>query len=774
MVMKNPLNKRYKRAIKNDFAKYLVIFLLLVLMISAVSGFEVANNSVTRTIKENETKLKLESGLFTTKKKLNKAQIKLLEENDLKVYEQFYIDEKLDNNTILRFYKLRTEIDLQEVFDGRLPENENEIVLERLYAFNNNFNIGDYISYKDVTYKIVGTVSMVDHSALFEDNNQMMMNSLSFGVGLLTNEGFNRLNSDEINYRYAYQYNNEYDENILRDKNDDLKDILVENTQIKEFIPSYDNKAITFVLEDAESDGATMYIFLYLMLILIAYISSITITNTISKEASVIGTLKASGYSNHELISHYILMPFIISIIGMIVGNILGYTVVEQFMRQVYYTNYSLAKYKLYFKFDCFIYTSVMPVLMMFIINYLVLNKTLKLKPLKFLRRDLSKHRQRHAIKLNHKVPFFSRFRTRIIIQNKNAYFTLIIGVMIANLLFFFGMGFTNLLNNFIDISRQGVIAPYETILNMPLSLSASDNKLQASINLIDFANKVKTDNESAEKFSFYSLKMLKGKAYKEDDINCFGIINNSSYFKYDLKADDCYISKALSTKYCLEVGDYFKVYKAYENDEYVFKVTGITDNNASLEFYLNIDTLNDVFKLGKGTYVGYLSNTPIADIDNEYISQVITADTTASLSNQLLNSMGSMMTIYTYFSLITFVLVLFILSKMIIERNSLSISMSKILGYSNIEIARLYVISTTIVVIFAALVSIPFCYGPLVKLFEQVFYIEMAGWIPLIVSKKVGLYMFISNILIYGIVAIFEFRRIGKIRKDEALKNVE
>ena len=345
---------------------------------------------------------------------------------------------------------------------------------------------------------------------------------------------------------------------------------------------------------------------------------------------------------------------------------------------------------------------------------------------------------------------------------------------MIANLLFFFGMGFTNLLNNFIDISKQGVIAPYETILNIPLSLSASDNKLLASINLLDFANKVKTDNESAEKFSFYSLKMLKGDSYKEDDVNCFGIINNSSYFKYDLKGDDCYISKALSTKYCLEEGDYFKVYKAYENDEYIFKVTGITDNNASLEFYLNIDTLNDVFKLGKGTYVGYLSNTPIEDIENEYISQVITADTTASLSNQLLSSMGSMMKIYTYFSLITFVLVLFILSKMIIERNSLSISMSKILGYSNVEIARLYVVSTTIVVIFAALVSIPFCYGPLVKLFEQVFYIEMAGWIPLIVSEQVGLYMFISNVLIYGIVAIFEFRRIGKIRKDEALKNVE
>ncbi len=772
--MKNPLNKRYIRAFKKDFAKYLVIFLLQVLMISAVSGFEVANNSVMKTMNENIIKLKQESGLFTVKKKLNSSQIKLFEENDLKVYEQFYIDEVIDNNTTLRFYKIRTQIDLQEVFDGRLPENENEIALERLYAENNKISIGDDISYGDITYKVVGTISLVDYSSLFSNNNEMMMNSISFGVAILTETGFKRLNGNDVTYRYVYKYNNEYNEETLRNKNDDLKDILIENTEIKEFIPSYDNKAITFVAEDAESDGTSMYIFLYLMLILIAYISSITIINTIQKESTVIGTLKASGYTNNELIMHYMLMPFIISILGAIVGNILGYTVVEDFMEGVYFANYSLAKYVSTFQVKTFLYVSIVPIILMSAINYVVLHKTLKLKPLKFFRRDLSKHKNRRAIKLSHKIPFFTRYRIRIIMQNKNAYITLIIGILFANLLFFFGLAFPNLLNNYIDIANDGIIAPYETILNMPLSLAQSSHKLEASINLIDFSNKIQTDNESAEKFSFYSLKIKKGDIYKEDDVNCFGIVSDSEYFKYDLKANDCYISKALAYKYDLTVGSYFTTYEAYKNDTYTFKVTGITNNNASLEFYLNIDTLNDIFDLGKGTYVGYLSSTPIEDIDNEYISQVITAESTSALSTQLLSSMGEMISMYTYFAIIVYVLVLFILSKMIIERNSLAISMSKILGYSNMEIGRLYILSTTIVVIFGALISIPFCYGPLVKLFEQVFFIEMTGWLPLIVNGDIGIKMFISNVLIYAIVALFEFRRINKVRKDEALKNVE
>ena len=775
-MVNNPLNNRYKRSLKKDFAKNFVIFFLIVLMVSAVSGFEVANNSVVKTIKNNEILLNQESGYFEVKKKLNHSQIQFIEAEDLKLYEEFYKEEKIDNGTDFRFYKIRTEVDLQEVFDGRLPETEEEIAIERLYGENNNLNIGDSLVYNNISYTIVGTISLVDYSCLFQDNNQMMMDSIDFGVGVLTSSGFNRISNEDTKYRYAYKYNDStLSSEELNDKNDDLKDILVSNTQLDEFIESYNNKAITFVLEDAESDSASMYIFLYLMIILIAYISAITISNTIHKESTVIGTLKASGYTNHELLMHYMLMPTFISILGVIVGNIVGYTYIQEFMKKVYYANYSLAKYVSYFKWDTFLLVSVLPLIMMFLINYFVLRKTLKLSPLKFLRKDLSKHKHKRAIKLSHKIPFFSRFRARIIIQNKNAYITLIIGIWMANLLFFFGLGLPDVLNNYMDIASRGIIAPYEIILNMPLSLSKSDHKLEASINLLNFANNVQTENEDAEKFSFYSLKMLKGDIYKEDDVNVFGMKKNSNYFQYELKSNDCYVSQALATKYELDIGSYFTTYEASNhNNTYTFKVTGITENNASLEFYLNMDTLNDIFELGDDTFVGYLSNTPINDIDSQYISQVITAESTASVSKQLLNSMGEMMNLYSYFSIIVFVLVLYLLSKMIIERNTVSISMSKILGYSNLEISRLYVISTSIVVIVAALSSIPIVYGPLVKVFEQIFYIEMAGWLPLIVSKSIGVKMFITNISLYALVSLLEFKRISAIKNDEALKNVE
>ena len=45
--MKNPLRKRFLRELKQDFGKYAVIFLFITLTIGFISGFLVADNSMT-------------------------------------------------------------------------------------------------------------------------------------------------------------------------------------------------------------------------------------------------------------------------------------------------------------------------------------------------------------------------------------------------------------------------------------------------------------------------------------------------------------------------------------------------------------------------------------------------------------------------------------------------------------------------------------------------------------------------------------------------------
>ena len=89
--MKNPLRKRLPRELKEEFGKYLVIFLFMVLLISLVSGFLVADNSIMNAYQNGFDQYKIEYGSFSTKDAITAKDRKALEkENKLTLYEQNY------------------------------------------------------------------------------------------------------------------------------------------------------------------------------------------------------------------------------------------------------------------------------------------------------------------------------------------------------------------------------------------------------------------------------------------------------------------------------------------------------------------------------------------------------------------------------------------------------------------------------------------------------------------------------------------------------------
>ena len=95
-----------------------------------------------------------------------------------------------------------------------------------------------------------------------------------------------------------------------------------------------------------------------------------------------------------------------------------------------------------------------------------------------------------------------------------------------------------------------------------------------------------------------------------------------------------------------------------------------------------------DTFAKDAGYFNGYFSDNEITDIDEAYIATTITEDDLTKTSRQFILSIGGIMTLFTSFGVIMFVLIIYLLSKIIIEKNPKSISMVKILGYTNGEIA--------------------------------------------------------------------------------------
>ena len=116
--MKNPLNKRLPREFRKDFGKYLVIFLLLVITIGFVSGFLVADGSMIKAYNEGVDKYNTENGHFRTSEKMNDAQIQSIEENGIRIYDNFYLEQDLTNDSTMRIFESRDQVNLACLMEG--------------------------------------------------------------------------------------------------------------------------------------------------------------------------------------------------------------------------------------------------------------------------------------------------------------------------------------------------------------------------------------------------------------------------------------------------------------------------------------------------------------------------------------------------------------------------------------------------------------------------------------------------------------------------------
>ena len=750
--MKNPLRKRLPREFKGDIGKYIVILLLLILSMGFVSGFLVADGSMIKSYDESFEKYNIENGNFETMSELTDSQRSDIEKLGIKLYNNYYADGTISDNKTVRIFADRKEVNKVCLMRGRLPKAENEIAIDRMFAENNKIEVGDKIEIFGKEKTITGYVALSDYSALFENNSDAMFDSVNFSVAIVTDDEFKSYDNIYYHYSYSWKYNDEpKDISDEKEISDALAAKLNQISPLKNFIPRYANQSINFTREDMGGDRAMMIMLLYIIIAILAFVFAVTISNTISKEAPTIGTLRASGYKKSELIRHYISMPMIVTVIGALIGNILGYTAFKDLCASMYYGSYSLLKYETRWNAEAFLLTTVIPLIIMFIITLFVLINKLSLSPLKFIRKDLKRHQRKKAFKLNTKIGIFSRFRIRIIFQNMSNYITLFIGILFANLLLMFGLALPDVLENYQDDMTSNMLCDYQYVLKAP----------------------VETNDKDAEKFGLQSLESTFD-GYESESISIYGVEQNSMYVNADTSDGKVYISDGFADKYSLGQGDTITLQDKYSKKEYGFKVSGTYSYPGSLSVFLDIDRFNEIFGLAEGSFTGYFSTKELTDIDDELVATVIDKESLTKVSRQLDVSMGSMMNLVDGFAIIIFVILIYLLSKIVIEKNAASISMVKILGYTNPEISKLYIVSTSIVVILCLIISMPLDFFILKYMFKTIMMAKMSGWIPLNVTPIIFVKIPILGLAAYSVIIIFEYRKIQKVSLAEALKNAE
>lgn len=779
--MRNPLMKSILRELKTDFAKYIVILIFMVLMIGVVSGMYVGHDSMIEAINQGVSNLNLEDGSFEFK---DEASEELLDDlrtgktTDIQIFENFYHNEKEDydcdgkEDATVRIFKSDSKIDQALIIKGRGPEDEDEIAIDRMHGDNVGIEIGDSILVGGRKLQVVGFLSYVNYLTLHESNTDLMFDAFGFNVAMMTPKGFENLSS-RMHYQYSYLYENKPEGKVQEaDYAEELLEKLVTKTyengnSLEEFLPEYLRQASNFAPSDIDGDTTGTGIMCYILIGVIAFIFAITIANTIEKDATIIGTLRASGYTKMELIIHYMSLPCIVTIMGAIIGNILGYTVFKDVAIGLYYESYSLPLPVETWSPYALVRTTVIPLVLMFFINLFVIVKRLQLSPLRLLRRDLKKTKRTRTIRIP-SWSFIRRFRIRNILQNIPNYLVLIFGVVFVEVMLCFAFGLPDSLLSYADKASSMVFAPYQYVLTSNVDQNGAF---------------IETKEDTAEKFSMTTLLYPKeDSAFREgfgsggdEKVSVYGIMPQSKFLSIDekYKEDEVAISSAFAKKYKLEKGDFITLKQEYEDESYLFTVGEVVDYDGGIAVFMPNQNFILNFDKDEGYYSGFFSKKEISDIDEKMIATVISIEDITKITTQLMHSMGNMVEFFKYILVILAAALIYLLTKIIIEKNQNSISMAKILGFDNKEIASLYIVPTAIIVVITSLISFVIGYYIMEYIFI-IFVYAMDGWFPFYM-KPISMVLSVVYLLVgYALVFVIDYFCVRKIPLTNALKNVD
>ena len=803
-IKRCPLAKRIPRDIAKNFAKYAGMMCILICTISVGSSFQSTMDGAVKYLDDIKIENNQEDGFFETLEPVNEETIEYFEEQNIRVAKNFYVtenqfmsektddtenktdtenetdtenktdteninetDSSSDNDCKLLVFNERDEIDIPVLFEGKLPEKDNEIAIDHVFARHKEIVPGDEITLMDKKFIVSGTVSLPDYTALFLNNTDLMMNTTKFCVSVVTNECFEQFEEGDITYRYSYTYDEEDLSKAQKIKvsDDMLKKLVEDGNQVKNFLRADQNQSISFLEMDIGTDGPFMVVFVYMLVALIAFIFAILTNNTIENESVIIGTLLASGYKKSEIIWHYIQTTLIVAVAGSVIGNVLGYTVMINPFVDMYYTMYSIGPIEINFSVSAFLTTTILPVVIMVAINYVMLRRKLSLKPLKFLRRDLKKKKQRKSAKLPD-ISFLNRFRLRVILQNKSSYIMLFIGIFLASFLLMFGIGLDPLMAHYTETIDESIPFEYQYLLKAPV------------------------EAEGGEKLKVYEMEMWFPLGQKDIGVSLMGIEEDSEYFKEAIKdmtsnenvqdgaskeektENVVTIASSLANKMNLKIGDEFVLTDSTNDKEYTFKVSDVYEYNATLCIFMKMDDLNKLLGDDEDTYNCLISNSKL-DIDDAYIAKQISRHDLVGSTNQVMDSFETLIMSINIFSVIVYMILIYILTRVVIDKNAISISYMKVFGYEQKEIRKVYLTATSMVVIASLIVCIPVEIA-LFKLVLVFLSSMIEGYMEFYLPAYIYVEIVVIGLLAYYIINALHMRSINKIPMTDALKNRE
>lgn len=742
--MKNPINKRVLRQIFDSPARILPIFLAMIFVVVFSSSFFTSQDSIKALYYKQLDEGKVEDGQFTTINPLTDDLIKKVQEKNVKIYKNFYIELDQGKDKELKVFQNREKINKALIFDGRLASAKNEAAISANYARANNIKLDDSIKIGDKSFKIVGLISLPDYSSLLKNRNDLVMDTGYFGTCLLNKQGFESFKDSPVKYTYSYHREDQLEKKEALDQLRDIVKIINRENMVIDGVIREDNHCITYIMDDMEGDVPTMTTFMVILFIALAFISSVQIKSLIEKEAPVIGSLLASGYTKRELLVNYMKMPLILTILSAIFGNIIAYIYAYKKYATLYYTSFDLPVFQAKLGMRSFLLTSVIPLLIYLIVNFIVISRSLRFKPLDFLRGNLRTEKKKSKLKLN-SFNFISRVKIRMILDNKLNILALVFGVFLANIILIFGLSMKPIMLNYAEKMGDSMKYNHTYMVKMAEAGIKADKAHIIEGRLVDYDDK---------KVQIYGLDKGSKFNMKEPD---------------SLNGNEIIASRSFMNRFSLKIGDKIKVKEPYKDNEISLTIKAVDEDNSFFQLFIPRNNLNRLLDKDKDLFNSYLSDESL-NISKENLITEIDRRDMSKTADHFLENFSVAFEMFFYIGIAFYIIITFIVLNIIFDKSRINISYLKVFGFSDKEIISIYANSIFIFLIAFQVLMIPI----LDKLIKYLIFVSMDKLDAYIIADIPMLTYFknvIYSIFIFIFMQIIQHIKISKLDMVKELK---
>ena len=807
--MQKVLRKRGLRDLKENVFRYIALAVLIIIGMYVIVSLIGAGATIIDNGEAHDKANKIEDGQFSVFVPLSDEEISRLEDVGTEVEQMFYEDYDVMDGKTLRVFANRKNIDLVECDEGRLAENDDEIVVEKRFSQVNEVSIGDTIQIAGNDFKVTGIGTSPDYNALFKEMSDTVVDSKVFGTVFVTEGAYDKLHAtgesvktetylyafrlkgkttcddvkdaledikvdtDSIDDEYFQEYwdrtgaaINDFKDGIkdlksganeladgvaeLKKETDSfLKDYDTDLANITSFVTSDDNPRTGGAADDQQINVQAGYFFGVLLMLLFTYVISVFVVHGIEKESSVIGALYALGVKRRDLMMHYLTLPVIVTTVAGIIGFLIGISNVGIPVQMAdAYAYYSIPDMDVKIPPILVVYGIVMPPLAATGVNYFVIRKKLSQTALSLIKNEV-KQPKGSNVDLGD-MGFVGRFRVRQMLREMRTELTVVIGMFIALICLMLSLNTATFCSK---VKKQNVEDTHYEYM---------------------YTYKYPTENPPEGGEAAYA-KTLKKEIYGYNwDVTVLGLSKNTKYFDVDLKdgKNRVAISSSFAEKYGYGVGDEIVLHDEENDIDYGFTVDSVTQYTPAFYVFMTIDDARELFGAGSNEY-----NVVFADKDLGVDPARLYATTTKadieSAAGIFADQMRSMVVMIVIISTLIFVVVMYLMMKVMIDRSAFSISLIKVFGFRTKEIRKLYLDGNFFIIAIGAAICLPLAklimsavYPSLVSNVNCGVKLTFAPWLWAALYGGILVLYFIINRVLVG--------RLNKIVPAEVLKNRE